>query len=29
MNSRIDVGDDCVTLKSGVNEVGRKMGKPE
>jgi polygalacturonase len=29
MNSRIDVGDDCVTLKSGINEVGRKMGKPD
>jgi polygalacturonase len=29
MNCRIDVGDDCVTLKSGINEVGRKMGKPE
>ena len=24
----IDVGDDCVTLKSGTDEVGRKMGKP-
>jgi polygalacturonase len=29
MNSRIDVGDDCVTLKSGINELGRKMGKPD
>jgi polygalacturonase len=29
MNCRIDVGDDCVTLKSGINEVGRKMGKPD
>jgi hypothetical protein len=29
MNSRIDVGDDCVTLKSGINEVGRKMGRPD
>jgi polygalacturonase len=28
MNSRIDVGDDCVTLKSGINEIGRKAGKP-
>jgi len=28
-NSRIDVGDDCVTLKSGINEVGRKMGRPD
>jgi pectate lyase len=24
----IDVGDDCVTLKSGTDDVGRKMGKP-
>jgi polygalacturonase len=29
LNSRIDVGDDCVTLKSGSNEFGRKMGKPD
>ena len=29
MNCRIDVGDDCVTLKSGINELGRKMGKPD
>jgi polygalacturonase len=29
MNCRIDVGDDCVTLKSGINEVGRKVGKPD
>lgn len=29
LNSRIDVGDDCVTLKSGTNELGRKMGKPD
>ena len=28
-NCRIDVGDDCVTLKSGINEVGRKMGRPD
>ena len=28
-NSRIDVGDDCVTLKSGINEIGRKMGRPD
>ena len=28
-NSRIDVGDDCVTLKSGIDEVGRRMGKPD
>jgi polygalacturonase len=29
VDCRIDVGDDCVTLKSGINEVGRKMGKPD
>ncbi len=29
MNCRIDVGDDCVTLKSGIDEAGRKMGKPD
>src|SRR5207237_7045192 len=29
INCRIDVGDDCVTLKSGINEVGRKMNKPD
>ena len=29
VNCRIDVGDDCVTLKSGINELGRKMGKPD
>ncbi len=29
INSRIDVGDDCVTLKSGSNEWGRKLGKPD
>jgi polygalacturonase len=29
MNSRIDVGDDCVTLKSGTDEAGRKMGRPD
>jgi polygalacturonase len=28
MNSRIDVGDDCITLKSGINEIGRKVGRP-
>ena len=28
INCRIDVGDDCVTLKSGMDEVGRAMGKP-
>ncbi len=29
LNCRIDVGDDCVTLKSGINEAGRKMGRPD
>jgi polygalacturonase len=29
INSRIDVGDDCVTLKSGINETGRKMNRPD
>jgi len=29
LNSRIDVGDDCVTLKSGMNEAGRKLGRPD
>jgi len=29
MNCRIDVGDDCVTLKSGTDAAGRKMGKPD
>lgn len=29
MNCRVDVGDDCVTLKSGTDELGRKMGKPD
>ena len=29
VNSRIDVGDDCVTLKSGMNEAGRRMGRPD
>jgi polygalacturonase len=24
----IDVGDDCITLKSGTDEIGRKMGRP-
>lgn len=28
-NCRIDTGDDCVTLKSGLNELGRKMGRPD
>jgi polygalacturonase len=29
LNCRIDTGDDCVTLKSGLNELGRKMGRPD
>ncbi len=29
LNCRIDTGDDCVTLKSGINELGRKMGRPD
>lgn len=29
MNCRIDTGDDCVTLKSGLNELGRRMGRPD
>lgn len=28
-NCRIDNGDDCVTLKSGLNEAGRKMNRPD
>src|SRR4029079_19675478 len=28
-NCRIDVGDDCVTLKSGLNELGRAMGRAD
>ena len=27
-NCHIDVGDDCVTIKSGKDEVGRRVGKP-
>lgn len=27
-NCRIDTGDDCITLKSGTNEAGRRVGKP-
>jgi polygalacturonase len=29
VDCRIDVGDDCVTLKSGTNEAGRKMARPD
>ena len=29
VNCRIDTGDDCVTLKSGTNELGRRMGRPD
>ena len=29
LNSRIDVGDDCVTLKSGSDETGRKAARPD
>jgi polygalacturonase len=29
INCRIDTGDDCVTLKSGINETGRRMGRPD
>ena len=28
LNCRIDTGDDGITLKSGMNEAGRKTGKP-
>ena len=28
LNCRIDTGDDGITLKSGINESGRKMGRP-
>ena len=28
LGCRIDTGDDCVTLKSGLNEAGRRMGRP-
>lgn len=28
-NSVIDAGDDCVTLKSGKDELGRRMGRPD
>jgi polygalacturonase len=29
LNCRIDTGDDCVTLKSGQDELGRRVGKPD
>jgi len=29
LNSRIDVGDDCVTLKSGKDEAGRRVARPD
>jgi len=28
-NCRIDVGDDCVTLKAGLDAVGRQVGRPD
>lgn len=28
-NCRISVGDDCITLKSGLNALGRAMGRPD
>jgi polygalacturonase len=28
-NCRIDDGDDCITLKSGENESGRRVGRPD
>jgi polygalacturonase len=28
-NCRIDTGDDCVTLKSGADEPGRNLGRPD
>ncbi|MEJ2009626.1 MAG: glycoside hydrolase family 28 protein [Acidobacteriota bacterium] len=27
-NTHIDVGDDCIAIKSGKDEAGRRMGKP-
>ncbi|MBS4207849.1 glycoside hydrolase family 28 protein [Bacillus sp. FJAT-50079] len=27
-NTHFDVGDDCLVLKSGINEDGRRVGKP-
>lgn len=29
LNCRIDTGDDCITLKSGLDELGRRMGRPD
>jgi polygalacturonase len=29
INCRIDVGDDCVTLKSGLGAAGRQMARPD
>lgn len=29
LNCRIDTGDDCVTLKSGLNELGRRLDRPD
>jgi polygalacturonase len=29
LNCHIDNGDDCITLKSGVNLLGRQMGRPD
>jgi polygalacturonase len=29
VNCRIDNGDDCITLKSGLDALGRKMGRPD
>jgi polygalacturonase len=29
LNCRIDNGDDCVTLKSGADEPGRRLGRPD
>jgi len=29
LGCRIDTGDDCITLKSGLNELGRRVGRPD
>ncbi len=29
LNCRVDDGDDCITLKSGEDESGRRMGRPD